>query len=97
VLETLAAVQMDEPAQTEMLPNAVVYLTSQTKQLEALPAGNRWILWTHDRFTPPAQSLGIVIDRDLPLQQQLNQASFAKESTPDRYVRSSPTQNSELN
>jgi uncharacterized protein (DUF58 family) len=97
VLETLAAVQMNEPARIDMLPNSVVYLTSQTKQLDALPAGNRWILWTHDRFTPPAQSLGIVIDRDLPLQQQLNQASFANESIPDRTYRSSTTHNSELN
>jgi uncharacterized protein (DUF58 family) len=105
VLETLAAVQMNEPAQIDMLPNSVVYLTSQTKQLDALPAGNRWILWTHERFTPPTQSLGIKIDRDLPLQQQLDRASFANESMADRYVRwrslsareSTPTQNSELN
>ena len=92
-----AAVQMEEPARIDMLPNSVVYLTSQTQQLDLLPAGSRWILWTYQRFTPPAQSLGIAIDRDLPLQQQLNQASFASASISDRYVRSTTAQNSELN
>jgi uncharacterized protein (DUF58 family) len=79
VLETLAAVQMDEPARSEMLPNSVVYLTSQTKQLDALPAGNRWILWNHERFTPSSKCVGIVIDRTQSLQQQLNSANFASE------------------
>ena len=97
VLETLAAVQMNEPARIEMLPNLGVYLTSQTKQLATLPAGNRWLLWNHDRFSPPAQSSGMVIDRNLPLQHQLNQSSFANEDVRDHYVRSSIIQNSELN
>jgi uncharacterized protein (DUF58 family) len=80
VLETLAAVQMDEPAQSEMLPNSVVYLTSQAKQLDALPAGNRWILWNHTGFTPSSNKcVGIAIDRTQSLQQQLNSANFASE------------------
>jgi uncharacterized protein (DUF58 family) len=98
VLETLAAVQMNESARIEMLPNSVVYLTAQTHQLESLPAGNRWILWTHSRFTPPAQSAGIVIDRTQSLQQQLNSANFASEPNTHQSVRSTgSTQNYNLN
>jgi uncharacterized protein (DUF58 family) len=97
VLETLAAVEIGESAQTEMFPSPVVFLTSQTQQLETLPPGNRWLLWTHARFTPTSKSLGIVIDSNQPLQQQLNGANFAREQHPDRYNRSSSTQNSQFN
>jgi uncharacterized protein (DUF58 family) len=98
VLETLAAVQMDEPARIEMLPNSVVYLTSQTKQLDALPAGNRWILWTHERFTPSSKCGGIVIDRAQSLQQQLNSANFASEPNLPHSARSTESsQNYHLN
>jgi uncharacterized protein (DUF58 family) len=98
VLETLAAVQMAEPARSEVLPTSVVYLTSQTNQIDTLPPGNRWLLWTHERFTPTAKSSGMVIDRDRSLQQQLNSGSFEPESIPDRYARSSPSSpNHELN
>jgi uncharacterized protein (DUF58 family) len=98
VLETLAAVQPDEPTTGEIdSPASMVLLTNKPGVVNTLTSSGRWILWTHERFTPSAQSLGIVIDRDLPLQQQLNQASFANESIPDRYVRSTTAQNSELN
>jgi uncharacterized protein (DUF58 family) len=98
VLETLAAVQMAEPARSEVLSTSVVYLTSQTNQIDTLPPSNRWLLWTHERFTPTSKSSGIVIDRDRPLQQQLNSGSFEPESIPDRYARSSSNiPNHELN
>ncbi len=78
VLETLAAVQMAEPERIELLPNSVVYLTSQTQKLATLPAGHRWLLWTHDPpgARPSSMSVGMVIDRDRPLQQQLNHADL---------------------
>jgi uncharacterized protein (DUF58 family) len=98
VLETLAAVQMAEPANTEVLSTAAVYLTSQTSQINQLPAGNRWLLWTHERFTPASTSAGIVIDRDRPLQQQLNSGSFEPKITPGSYAHSSANiPNHELN
>jgi uncharacterized protein (DUF58 family) len=98
VLETLAAVQPDETTTGEFKSTAsMILLTNKPGVLDTLTPGSRWILWTHERFTPSAQSLGIVIDRDLPLQQQLDRSSFAGASTSDRYVRSTPSQNSELN
>ena len=97
VLETLAAVQIGEPAQTEMFSSPVVFLTSQTQQLETLPPGNRWLLWTQARFTPTSKSSGIVIDSHQPLQQQLNSANFTTEKDIARYSRSPLTQNSQLN
>jgi uncharacterized protein (DUF58 family) len=98
VLETLAAVQMAEPARSEVLSTSVVYLTSQTNQIDTLAPGNRWLLWNHERFTPTSKSSGIVIDRDRPLQQQLNSGSVEPESIPDRYARSSSNNpNHELN
>jgi uncharacterized protein (DUF58 family) len=97
VLETLAAVQMDEPTRSEVLPNSVVYLTSQVKQLAALPAGNRWLLWTQARFTTSSTSTGMVIDRNQSLQQQLNHGNLASVHIPDRDERSSSSPNYDLN
>jgi uncharacterized protein (DUF58 family) len=98
VLETLAAVQPDESSTGEIDVTApMVLLTNKPQVLNTLAFSSRWILWTQDRFTPSAQSVGIAIDRDLPLQQQLNQTSFANESIPDRYVKSAVAQNAELN
>jgi uncharacterized protein (DUF58 family) len=97
VLETLAAVQIAEPAQTEIPSIPLVCLTSQPQQVEALTAGSRWVLWTHERFTPTAKSPGMTIDRHQPLQQQLNSANFASESATDRYFQSPITQNPQLN
>ena len=106
VLETLAAVQPEETTAGSIDSTApMVLLTNKPGVVDTLTSGSRWILWTHDRFTSSAQSLGMVIDRDLPLQQQLNQSSFANESMTDRYVRwrslsareSATAQNSELN
>jgi uncharacterized protein (DUF58 family) len=79
VLETLAAVQMDEPTTTEMPPTALVCLTSQPQQLDHLPPGSRWALWTHDRSIPSSKFPGIAINPDESLQQQLSGANFASE------------------
>jgi uncharacterized protein (DUF58 family) len=76
VLETLAAVQMDEPSQTEMPQTSLVCLTSQPQQLENLPPGSSWALWASDEFTPPAKFPGIVINPQKSLQKQLSNASF---------------------
>jgi uncharacterized protein (DUF58 family) len=105
VLETLAAVQMAEPSTGETFTGAGVILTSQIDRIEKITAGNRWILWAHERFTPPSTSSGIVIDRHQSLQQQLNSASFASINNSDSYPRSdsndskaaSPPQNFQLN
>ena len=105
VLETLAAVQMAEPAQTEIPSIPLVCLTSQPQQIETLPTGSRWVLWTPEQFIPIVQAPGMKIDRTQSLQQQLNSANFATESITSRDDRSSPddtktsplTQNPQLN
>ena len=98
VLETLAAVQPEETTAGSIDSTApMVLLTNKPGVVDTLTSGSRWILWTQDRFTSSAQSLGIAIDRDLPLQQQLDQSSFANESISERYVRSTAAHNSELN
>jgi uncharacterized protein (DUF58 family) len=98
VLETLAAVQMGEDTKSEIPLTSVVLLTSQPQQIETMPVGNRWLLWTHERFTIPSKSSGMVIDHHQSLQQQLNSSNFA--STHDTYPSdrtSSIAQNSQLN
>ncbi len=98
VLETLAAVQMDEPAQPEIPATALVYLTSQPQKLATLPPGSRWALWTLDRTTPITINPGIVINPKQSLQQQLSSSKFSSEriATPNLH---SPlkTQNAQLN
>lgn len=89
VLETLAGVQMDQPATTEMPPTSLVCLTSQLHQLDHLPPGSRWALWTHDRAIPSSKFPGIVINPDESLQQQLSGANFASERATTPSVRSS--------
>ncbi len=98
VLETLAAVQMGEAATSELPPTSVVLLTSQPQQIEQMPVGNRWLLWTHERFTTPSSSSGLVIDRHQSLQQQLNSSNFASSHNAYADVQSrSGAQNSQLN
>jgi uncharacterized protein (DUF58 family) len=97
VLETLAAVQMAEPSQTQPAPYPLVLLTSQPQQVQTIPTGNRWLLWTHERFTPaPAGSPGIKIDPQQSLQQQLNSASTSAREI-SLYPQSPSTQNPNLN
>jgi uncharacterized protein (DUF58 family) len=80
VLETLAATQAGEEVRAENLPDLpLVWLTQNPLALGTLPPGSRWVLWhsdtdwqtevktaLHDRDLP-----GIVINRDRPLQEQL--------------------------
>jgi uncharacterized protein (DUF58 family) len=77
VLETLAAVQMNEPTQLDIPQTSLVYLTSRSANLATLPPGSRWALWTHDRFTPASPAPGIVINPDRSLQSQLSSNQFA--------------------
>jgi uncharacterized protein (DUF58 family) len=98
VLETLAAVQMAEPTAQEMPSIAVICLTSQPQQLETLPPGSRWALWTQAQFTPTSGSLGLTIDPTKSLQKQLNSTNFASERATNSYVQTPlTTQNSQLN
>ncbi len=98
VLETLAAVQMDEPTTTVMPATALVCLTSQIQQLEHLPLGSRWALWTEDRSIPSSKFPGILINPDRSLQQQLSGANFANERMTTSSVRStSKTHDLDLN
>jgi uncharacterized protein (DUF58 family) len=98
VLETLAAVQMAEPTQQEMPSSAVICLTSQPQQVEMLPIGSRWALWTQARFTPRSGSQGMTIDPHQSLQQQLNRANFISQQETLIYAQSPLTaQNSQLN
>ncbi len=84
VLETLAAVQPNEPS-SPMPENALVCLTNQPQQLATLPPGSRWLLWSHNRFTPASESVGMTIDPDRSLQQQLSRldSSHSEEVSPD--------------
>ena len=98
VLETLATVQMAEPTQQEMPSSAVICLTSQAQQVETLPIGSRWALWTQARFTPRSGSQGMTIDPHQSLQQQLNRANFVSQQETLIYAQSPLTaQNSQLN
>jgi uncharacterized protein (DUF58 family) len=101
VLETLAAVEIAESNPPREIPSAPgVLLTSQTRAVAAVLPGSSWILWTDDRFTPPPKSSGIAIDRNRPLQSQLNSANFANfasERTSPQYVQSPIAQNFQLN
>jgi uncharacterized protein (DUF58 family) len=82
VLETLAAVQMNQTDRQEIPALPKVLLTSQPRQVAAISPRDRWLLWTPDRFTSPVSgALGIKIDPDRGLQQQLCNANFA--SKPD--------------
>ncbi len=97
VLETLAAVQMNESSQLEIPPTSLVYLTSRSSNLATLPPGSRWALWTHDRFPPTSPAPGIIINFSQSLQSQLSSNQFA--TTPATPYLQSPlkTQNPQLN
>jgi uncharacterized protein (DUF58 family) len=98
VLETLAAVQMGEPSPAQPAPFPLVLLTSQIQQVETIPTGNRWLLWTQERATPTPSSgaPGIKIDHQQSLQQQLDLTSTNVRDIP-LYAQSPLAQNSDLN
>jgi uncharacterized protein (DUF58 family) len=96
VLETLAAVQMNEPTQLDIPQTSLVYLTSRSTSLATLPPGSRWALWTHDSFPPTSPAPGIVINSSQSLQSQLSSNQFASIAAP--YFQSPlTTQNPQLN
>lgn len=98
VLETLAAVQMGEPSLGRDLGSvAGIYLTSQPRQIAKISANSHWILWTHQKFTSPSKSSGIVIDPHQSLQQQLNHANFTTGSASQPDIQSPVAQNFDLN
>jgi uncharacterized protein (DUF58 family) len=98
VLETLAAVQMDEPNRAEILATSLVYLTSQPQKLANLPPGSRWALWTVDRVSPKTPIPGIIINPNQPLQTQLSSSEFSRERMTTPSLQSPlPTQNAQLN
>ncbi len=96
VLETLAAVQMNEPIVTELPSIPVVCLTNRSSQLSILPPGSRWIWWNADRIKTPNGAVGIAIDPSQSLQQQLGSLNLAtNRSVPPS--RSPLAQNPQLN
>jgi uncharacterized protein (DUF58 family) len=96
VLETLAAVQPNEPIAGELPAIPVVCLTNRSTQLAQLSPGSRWLLWSADRPNYPTNTTGIAIDPNQSLQQQLSSQDLASNrSTPT--IRSPFTQNSDLN
>jgi uncharacterized protein (DUF58 family) len=98
VLETLAAVQMDEPVANELAPYPLILLSSQPQQVATIPAGNRWLLWTHEPLAPnPNGSPGMKIDPSQSLQAQLNSSNFATDRDLSSYDRSRSNRNPELN
>ena len=83
VLETLAAVQPGESAQTTELPAfPTIWLTQNPQSLMTLPAGSRWILWAQasssEKLTTEKMAghryPGIHIQEDQTLQHQLQSA-----------------------
>ena len=97
VLETLAAVQPHESSSNPMPNGAVICLTNQPQQLATLTSGSRWLLWSHSRFTHTSEAIGMTIDPDRSLQQQLGRFDpNHREVSPDL---SSPLkhQNAQLN
>ncbi len=77
VLETLAAVQMDELTTSEIPSIPVVCLTSRSTQIATLPPGSRWLLWSPDLEIAPTGVTGIAIDPSRSLQQQLSSQDLA--------------------
>jgi uncharacterized protein (DUF58 family) len=96
VLETLAAVQTNEPS-APMPANALVCLTNQPQQLTTLPPGSRWLLWSHDQFKPTSEAIGITIDPDRSLQQQLSQLDSTHHRELSPLPSPSKQQNAQLN
>jgi uncharacterized protein (DUF58 family) len=86
VLETLAAVQSNEPIQHQIPPTACICLTSDRNRLNSLHPGSRWLLWNRDSrpdSTPKISNPGIIINPDLPLAQQLSSNNISPQfSTP---------------
>lgn len=80
VLETLAAVQLNESIETAVPSTSLVCLTSQPQRLETLPPGSRWVLWSREPYLPIAKSPGMAIDPDRSLQQQLSATNLANVS-----------------
>ncbi len=73
VLETLAAVQMQE-REREFPPTAFICLTNQPQLVPTLPPGSPWVLWSRAPVAPRVSAPGIVIDPEQSLQQQLSHA-----------------------
>ncbi len=77
VLETLAAISCGEKVYTEPLPSTpLIWLTQNPLSLSTLPPGSRWMLWQAENQPKPKleellNSPGIVVERDRPLQIQL--------------------------
>ena len=98
VLETLAEVQIDESLNTELPSTSQLFLTARSQQLEHLPPGSRWALWTREPLPPTAKSPGIVINPDRSLQQQLSSVNSASENPKSPYLQSPlKTQNIDSN
>lgn len=98
VLETLAAVQMDEPAELEIPPTSLVYLTSQPQKIATLPPGSTWALWTADRISPTTTNPGIAVNHQQSLQAQLSNPQFASKPAQTPYFYSPlKAQNAQLN
>lgn len=75
VLEILAAVQSNEHIQHQIPTTDCICLTSDRNRLDALSPGSRWILWNRDSRpdpTPNNSNLGITIEPNLSLEQQLS-------------------------
>ncbi len=80
VLETLAAVQPNELVRHQAPLTSYLCLTSDRDRLSSLPDGSRWLLWHPTGSSIPFPSnLGIVINSDRPLEQQLSSNNFSSQ------------------
>jgi uncharacterized protein (DUF58 family) len=76
VLETLAAVEFEELTSGDRPNFSLIWLTQTASSLDALPLSSRWVLFPclssyENQPIPMARSLGLIINSEQPLQEQL--------------------------
>ncbi|MCU0534737.1 MAG: DUF58 domain-containing protein [Hydrococcus sp. Prado102] len=76
VLETLAAVKCEEPTSGDRPNFSLIWLTQTASSLDSLPLGSRWVLLpslstSENQPFPMSRSLGLIINSEQPLQEQL--------------------------
>lgn len=71
VLETLAAVKFNETKQQTPPSLPLIWLTCESKEVNNLPRGSRWILFSKEENPSPTQFSGLTINPEESLQQQL--------------------------
>lgn len=76
VLETLAAVGFEEQTSSDRPNFSLIWLTQTASSLDSLPVRSRWVLlpslsFSENQPLPRSRSLGLMINSEQPLQEQL--------------------------